>query len=529
MEDKEAAGEERPEFSAFISYSHADAADVRKLHAKLEAYRLPKGLGQIDALNSRKSGLGLGKVFRDREDLSAAENLSDAVTDALSRSEVLIVACSPEAKASHWVGQEIAYFREHCPGRPILAAIMRGEPAEAFPDALTEGGVEPLAADLRKEGDGWKLGFLKVVAGIAGVPLDALVQRESQRQMRRVMAVTGMVALLAIVMGVMTTMAIQARNEAQQERDAAEGLVAYMMTDLRRELIGVGRLDVMEAVNRRALKYYSDNADLSDLSAQSLERRAGILHALGEDELKSKSADLALARSYFDEAHRFTKSTLDRNPGEPDSIFAHGQSRYFHGLYAYTQDDWKNAGKWWGRYKASANDLLKVEGKTERAQRELVYAEGNLCTLAVNAPEEVERSLIDHCGTALDLMRASIGDRLLTEKNAEDLINRLNWYAFAVEKTEGSENASEHYLRAEQIVDELIERDPRNLDLKDIWLTIQIAAARLDIAKGNIARALSRLRSALSVSKQLTGFDGANRDWGKRTKQIEKLIERISR
>ena len=55
----------------------------------------------------------------------------------------------------------------------MLAALIEGEPADAFPQPLLQGG-EPLAADLRKQGDGPRLGFLKVVAGIAGVPLDAL-------------------------------------------------------------------------------------------------------------------------------------------------------------------------------------------------------------------------------------------------------------------------------------------------------------------------------------------------------------------
>jgi len=162
--------EQTQRFSAFISYSHADASVVRKLHSQIEAYRLPKGLGSIDALNRKRRGIG--RVFRDREDMSAAQDLSLAVKDALDRSEVLVVACSPEAKASQWVDQEIVYFRERHPDRPILAAILSGEPSEAFPVSLTSGGAEPLAADLRKEGDGWRLGFLKVVAGIAGTAKD---------------------------------------------------------------------------------------------------------------------------------------------------------------------------------------------------------------------------------------------------------------------------------------------------------------------------------------------------------------------
>ena len=200
-------------YTAFISYSHSDARVVRKLHSQLETYRLPKGLGEISSLNSNSGGLG--KVFRDREYLAVAQDLSQTVKSALEQSQVLLVVCSPNAKSSRWVEQEIQYFRSLHKERPILAALVEGEPEDSFPPSLTAGGVEPLAADLRKDGDGWKLGFLKIVAGVVGVPLDALVQRDSQRYTTRVMAVTGLVGFFALCMAVMATVALQARNEAQ--------------------------------------------------------------------------------------------------------------------------------------------------------------------------------------------------------------------------------------------------------------------------------------------------------------------------
>ena len=170
--------------------------------------------------------------------------------------------CSPDAATSPWVAAEIALFRELHPERPILAALLSGEPANAFPAALTANGNEPLAADLRPEGDSKQLGFLKIVAGIAGVPLDTLIQRDAQRRLRRVTAITFSALAAMLAMGIMTTFAIQARNEAARQRSEAEGLVEYMLTDLREKLRGVGRLDVMDAVNERAMEHYRRQGDL---------------------------------------------------------------------------------------------------------------------------------------------------------------------------------------------------------------------------------------------------------------------------
>ncbi|MEL7216900.1 MAG: toll/interleukin-1 receptor domain-containing protein [Pseudomonadota bacterium] len=368
-------------FSAFISYSHADAAAVRKLHSRIEAYRLPKGLGGIDTLNQK--GKGVGKVFRDREDLSAAQDLSLAVKDALDRSGVLVVACSPDAKASRWVNQEIEYFCERYPDRPVLAAILRGEPEEAFPAALIRDGAEPLAADLRKQGDGKRLGFLKVVAGIAGVPLDRLVQRDSQRELRRVMAITGMVALIAIATSVMTMIAIQARSDAEAQRDEAERVIAYLMTDLRTQLKGVNRYDVMRGVNETALEYYTRQGDLSDLPPKSLEQRAEILHAMGEDDEASGNLEAALTK--FLEAHRATEELIKREPDNPDRIFAHSQSEYWVGFAAWRETKPEIAKPHWQSYYDLSERLLSFDGSNSDWIMEAGFAASNLGLIAMRA------------------------------------------------------------------------------------------------------------------------------------------------
>ncbi|MEI9851855.1 MAG: TIR domain-containing protein [Sphingomonas sp.] len=144
---------------------------------------------------------------------------------ALAASDSLIVLCSPHAAASPWVAREIEAFRELNPGRPVLAAIVDGEPADCFPSALSSAGAEPLAADLRRSGDGQRLGFLKLVAGLTGVGLDALVQRDAARQIRRVTAVTLVAIAATLVMAVLTVVALSAppRGGASARRSGEIG------------------------------------------------------------------------------------------------------------------------------------------------------------------------------------------------------------------------------------------------------------------------------------------------------------------
>ena len=97
MDEGDGGGPAR--YRAFISYSHQDAAAGRRLHRRLERYVLPRRLvGRATARGPVPRRLG--PIFRDREDLPAADSLSEEVRAALAGSASLIVVCSPAARAS---------------------------------------------------------------------------------------------------------------------------------------------------------------------------------------------------------------------------------------------------------------------------------------------------------------------------------------------------------------------------------------------------------------------------------------------
>ena len=94
------------EYDAFISYRHNDLDSfvAEHLHKELEAFRLPKYLAK-----QRKAGekTRITRVFRDREELPIASNLSMPIQEALENSEFLIVICTPRLRESVWCQREI--------------------------------------------------------------------------------------------------------------------------------------------------------------------------------------------------------------------------------------------------------------------------------------------------------------------------------------------------------------------------------------------------------------------------------------
>ena len=512
----------RRRFAAFISYAHADAAIASKLQSRLERYRLPKHLAQ-----SHTDGqAALGQIFRDREDLAAAPSLSDAIRAAISEAEALIVICSPDAAASRWVGEEIALFRSLHPEKPILAAVVRGTPVEAFPAALTTGGNEPLAADLRKEADGQSLGFLKIVAGIAGVPLDALVQRDAQRRIRRVMWITGGALAAMLVMGVMTTLALSARNEAARQRASAEGLVEYMLTDLRDKLKGVGRIDIMDAVNERAMNHYEKQNDLAGLPDDSLERRARVLLAMGEDDQKRESLDKALEK--FRSAHRVTKTLLAREPDKADRIFAHAQSEFWVGYAHFLKGNYTDAERFLLAYQKLATQLATLPGEGIRGATEIGYAASNLCALSFKRGDKPSVSEYT-CSEAVSAQRALIRIAPKDINASMSLANSLAWQADASEETANLSTAQS--LRAEQIsiLDRLMADDPKNMDIAEFRLTAMMASARLHAKAGHPSEALEQWRQQHPLAVKLTKHDPENAVWAKRVEEIEQQMRRLTK
>ncbi len=502
-------------YRAFISYSHRDALFAARLHRRLEGYVLPRRLG---------AGRRLTPIFKDREELPAAHDLSAQVRAALAVSDCLIVVCSPDAAASPWVGREIELFRELHPDRPILSALIRGEPAEAFPPALSDGGAEPLAADFRKEGDGERLALLKMVAGIAGVGVDQLVQRDAQRRLRAVMAVTAAAVAAMLAMGTMTAFALQARAEAERQRAEAEGLVEFMLTDLRQELKGVGRLPVMASVNQRALHYFQ-NQPLDRLPDGALEQRARLLLAIGEDEAAQNRLDAASAQ--FDEAWRVTGRLLAKAPDNPDRLFAHGQSAYWRGYIHYRRRETAAAREDWRMYRALSRRLERAEPGAVRAFRELAYADGNLCTLAVEQEVDLDQALA-RCRSAMNEMAQAQALKPADVGLALDMATRWAWLADVQVKRKDYGNGRLSRMTQAGILTRLLDSDPLNAELRDNWAMCHRALAFIAFHTGDLAGARDALRITQVTFHDLHALDPANARWRDQAADADRALRALS-
>ncbi|MDB5481662.1 MAG: hypothetical protein JWO83_2715 [Caulobacteraceae bacterium] len=184
----------------------------------------------------------LAPIFRDRDELPASSDLGGELTAALRDARFLVVVCSPAAARSRWVGEEVLTFKRlHgedsvlalvVGGRPGASAISGQEALECFPRALrfrfgpdgqiSEEPAHPIAADMRRDKDGRQLAKLKLIAGLTGLRLDDLVQRENQRRVRRLTAIATASFAGMVLAGGLAFYANAQRVEAERQRTIAQ-------------------------------------------------------------------------------------------------------------------------------------------------------------------------------------------------------------------------------------------------------------------------------------------------------------------
>jgi WD40 repeat protein len=280
-------------YDAFISYSHAKDKPI--------ATALQSVVQKIGKAWYRRRAL---RVFRDDTSLSATPHLWPSIEQALGQSRFLILLASPEAAASRWVGQEIAYWLDHKSADTVLIALTEGELdwdqatsdfrwslTPPLPAALKNRfASEPRWIDLRPyRGGSISMGteFMGLgadfAAAIHGIPKEDLLSEEVRQQRRaRTLAGTAATLLVALLVAAgwqwrvaetqrgiaeaqtkvaeaqtkvaeaQTKEAQTQRNEAQLQRDKARAELLAMQA--RRAYTGAKSTDDIELAGALALE-----------------------------------------------------------------------------------------------------------------------------------------------------------------------------------------------------------------------------------------------------------------------------------
>jgi eukaryotic-like serine/threonine-protein kinase len=369
----------------------------------------------------------------------------------------------------------------------IVAKALKKKPAERYANA------EQLAADLRR----W----------LAHEPVsarpDSAWYRSAMflRRHRLGVAASGAVMLaLGLGLGV----AVREGREAQRQRDQAEGLIEFMLGDLRKKLEPVGRLDVMDAVGDKALGYYSQQ-QLSGMDASSLGRRARALHMMGE--IAEKRGKLDEADQLFRQAAASTGELLARHPDQGAVVFEHAQSAYWVGFIARRRGQMEEAQQQFQRYLQLAERLSQLDPSNLDWLTERAFAQQNLGVLALDQGRA--RAALD------EFRRTDASWRSVVEQRPElylEQANTLGWIARANFML--GDYAAALATETQRVT--ALNKMPDTADNREVQArlaTSQHQISRMHFFLGQAPQALAWAEKAAALQETLVSRDTENLYW----------------
>ncbi len=320
--------------------------------------------------------------------------------------------------------------------------------------ALAEG--EKLASDFRSSLSEQQAGYI----GASVVERERL-KRAQERSRYRVLGGITAALIVAVVFGIVSFrqfrraerskgLADRAAESASRARNEAEKLITFMTMDLSDKLKPIGRLDLLNDVNRRIQEYYNAFAT-SDSRPEILRQRSYVLFKYGD--IREDQGDLSAALQSYRNAAATQKKLTEKDPKNID----------------WQMDLAKSLEK--------IAEVLNIQGDTDAAMdnyRQFL----NTCKSLVN--QEPHNS---DCQRELSSAYQDIGYILST---------RGDW-----------DGSLENYRKSLSIRQELASRDPNNSDAERNLFKCLAGIGYVLEAKGDLQEALKVYQSSLAITRAL--------------------------
>ncbi len=593
-------------YAAFISYSSTDRSVGEGLQKALEAYVVPAPLRGQD-FGHGPVPKRMAPLFRDRWDANASTDLGATLRAALLASQALIVLCSPASARSIWVGEEIREFKRLGRAERIFPVLIAGlpdrfdaqaQPQGAFHPALFESwraadeswqadNREPLAPDLRPEGDGLPFAVLKLVAALTGLSLTTLTQRQAQAERReRNVArwVAGGMAVLALGAGLGAWASWRASNTARERLEGAIEMAARRVDDAASysDRYGVPSGVILELLDGAGKDFEHLTADAPNtptllLQRARLERKlADHYEAVGEGNKHGALAQRSLTTMAAVPTQRSLAAPATwwaRLPAAQAVNIERLQSMATQAAAQTAQGDKAGAAATLEQLAQQADSLLQASedpkarslaAQARSLRARLFYEAGDL-EAALQRTQEATRVLTGG-GPAHDIlelarMRSDEAETLLELGRHDqalqvqvDVVKALSAVkAPASPAGRGTQTSPEarralaaaiarqgdmrlaahrdlaqaraDYLQAQGLLKELLAEDGARTDIKrDLSLTFE-RAGDADLQGGNLAQADAAFASCLALRRELVARDRGNAEW---RRDLSVALERVA-
>ena len=575
---------------AFLSYSHKDTKQAKRLHKALESFRIDKDLA------GRKTQSGtipksLRPIFRDREDFSAGHSLTDQTLAALKASPFLVLLCSQNSAQSQYVNEEVRLFKSMGNADAIIPVIIDGEPGhpeqECFPLALkyeldkegniTNRSVELLAADIRDEADGWSLAVAKVASRLLGLSTDEVYRRAERARRLKGRIRNGVIASLLILTVAATATAVFAYqklleseerldqaieiaysfvNEAAEKADqfgvptvVTQDLLRRAETALNNLLAKGGSSHKLRYRKAQMLTMFSENygrvlGSTNQLLSRAIEAQ-NILERLVDEAPRNLKWKVSLGQAYLKvgDSHldryelkkamdvhfkciNVLKQVLDQSSIIDDAKFDLGRCHERIG-YNIAEKDWDRAYKHYKIRHESISELVEKNPSNPKFRRDLSVSHNKLGGVFL-ATEKTDDAL-EHYRTGLSIMEVLLKESPNNSRFRYDLGISHERIGNIYKKQNKLELAMREYQAKNNIIKKLHESDKTN----QYW-EIDLAVSYSNIGfifmeMGDYQRATSNYIMSKKITENLVKKDPSNIKWKRHLESDEFQLKKLDR
>jgi len=302
--------------------------------------------------------------------------------------------------------------------------------------------------------------------------------------------------------------AVVARAEADRRRAQAEGLIEFMLGDLRKKLDPLGKLEILDDVGARAVTYV-ESLDPATMSADELTQSAKALNQLGE--VRSDQGKTPEALAMFRRSLALVDTAVKREPRNPRALLVHGATHFWIGNSLRLLDRNDEALTHMRAYMRDGDTLAQIDPTSTEYQLERAYGHSGVALIL-----EAKGSLAEarqHYETSLqikdDLARTKPND---AEMQA-DLARAINKVGSVEYKLGELRPALAHAKQEVAIYRELVAREPKQFQWKQRLATSMAYLGRALDATGQSADALQLWEDELKIEQELALHDPTNVTW----------------
>ena len=330
-------------------------------------------------------------------------------------------------------------------------------------------------------------------------------ERRSERMRMAVMVVVTSLAILAAALGLT---ARSAQTQAEAHRAEAEGLMGYMLGEFADKLRPLGKLDLLDSVSTRALKYLSDPARSAD-SDTALAQRAKSLQLISE--VRIARADPVGANTALLAGHAILQQQLQIHPADLALRKSAGENAFWLGQIHLDQKEWAQAEKYFREYRDHSDQLAAAAPDDVDSWIEQSYAHNSLGTVALRRGDIANAA--SEFAMSVELKTRAHAQTPKDKQLTSDLADSLSWLASA--RMQQGKLAEAEALYSRGLV--LLETLHQNYPNEPAWVN-ELAAtwshqSDLKQARGLLSGAYEDAQRAHALLQVIADKDPSNRAW----------------